>query len=268
MAEELARFAGAAENAARKAGAYLASKFGSFDTRTIREKRRNDFVSEVDRESERLISTCLREQFPDHQILGEEGGQQSGNSDYRWIVDPLDGTTNFIRNIPFFCVSIALYQGKTALTGVVFNPQTNELFAATLGQGATLNGQPISVSAETDFSRAFLATGFPHQRKRQLPLYSAAFNDIFYHSAGMRRIGSAALDLCYVAAGRFEAFWELGLNPWDIAAGSLILSEAAGQVSDFRGGDTFLESGFVVASNGKIHKNLLHHLSPYFGSDQ
>lgn len=266
MTEELAHFDRIARAAAVKAGQYLAEQFGTFDSSTIREKKRNDFVSAVDQEAERLIVEHLKSHFPDHQFLGEEGGHYQAKSDFCWIIDPLDGTTNFIRNIPFFCVSIALYHRQQPLVGIVNSPVTNEFFSAVFQQGAFLNGSPLSVSQQTDFARAFLATGFPHQQKRQLPTFINAFNDIFFHSGGVRRLGAAALDLCYVAAGRFDGYWELGLHAWDIAAGVLIVQEAGGMVSDFQNSDSYLKSGEIVSSNGHIHPQIIHHLSPYFRS--
>lgn len=253
-----------AVGAARKAGLYLLDNWGKVNVEAANEKKKNDFVTYVDKTSEKMIIEYILSEFPDHQILAEEGGKQQSGSEYQWIVDPLDGTTNFIRHIPVFAVSIAVKYHDEIIAGVVFNPVDNELFSAAKGQGAHLNENPIHISRITDFSRAFLATGFPHQAKRFLPQFVRSFSDIFFHSAGVRRLGSAALDLCYTACGRFEGYWEIGLNPWDVAAGSLIVREAGGEISDFWGKPTYLDSGFVVAGNSAIQKQLINILSIYF----
>lgn len=252
-----------AMEAARKAGLYLLENRGKLAAEAIGEKQRNDFVTEVDRNSEKIIIEHVLSKFPGHGILAEEGGA-SGGGEFCWIIDPLDGTSNFVHNVPVFCISIALKRGDELLAGVVFDPLREEIFSAVKGAGAYLNGAPIRVSANGDFSRAFLATGFPHLSKRHLPQFLRSFSDIFYHCAGVRRLGSAALDLCYTACGRFDAFWELGLKPWDMAAGSLIVQEAGGMVSDFWGAQTYLESGFLIAGNPAIQKHLIDILSIYF----
>lgn len=253
-----------AVEAARKAGLYLLDNWGKVSVEAADEKNKNDFVTFVDKTSEKMIIEYILSEFPDHQILAEEGGKQQTGSEYQWIIDPLDGTTNFIRHIPVFAVSIAVKYQNEIIAGVVFNPVDNELFSAAKGQGARLNGTPIHISGITDFSRAFLATGFPHQSKRFLPQFVRSFSDIFFRCAGVRRLGSAALDLCYTACGRFEGFWEIGLNPWDIAAGSLIVCEAGGEVSDFWGNPSYLDSGYVVAGNFAVQKQLINILSIYF----
>jgi myo-inositol-1(or 4)-monophosphatase len=264
MSSDSQRILKTAVEAARKAGLYLLDNWGKVTVEAADEKKKNDFVTFVDKTSEKMIIEYILSQFPGHQILAEEGGKQQSGSDYQWIIDPLDGTTNFIRHIPVFAVSIGVKYRNEIIAGVVFNPVDNELFSAAKGQGAHLNDAPIHVSRMTDFSRAFLATGFPHQYKRFLPQFVKSFSDIFFHSAGMRRLGSAALDLCYTACGRFEGFWEIGLNPWDIAAGGLIVQEAGGEVSDFWGRPSYLDSGFVVAGNSAIQKQLTNILSTYF----
>lgn len=250
--------------AARKAGLYLLDNRGKLAAEAIGEKQRNDFVTEVDRTSEKIIIEHILSRFAGHGILAEEGGASGIGSEFRWIIDPLDGTSNFVHNVPVFCVSIALKRGDEMIAGVVFDPVRDETFSAVRGGGAHLNGVPIRVNANKDFSRAFLATGFPHLSKRHLPQFMRSFTDIFYHCAGVRRLGAAALDLCYTACGRFDAFWELALKPWDMAAGSLIVQEAGGMVSDFWGGQTHLESGFLVAGNPAIQKRLTEILSIYF----
>ena len=251
-------------DAARIAGAYLLEQAGKLDRSKIVEKKANDFVTEVDRGAERLIIDRICREYPEHQFLAEESGRSTATGDIVWIIDPLDGTTNYIQKIPFYAVSIAAYNGTEILAGVVFNPKLSEFFSAAKGLGAYLNDAPIRVSTEPDFSRAFLATGFPHQRKRNLPPFLTATNEIFFGSAGIRRLGSAALDLCYTACGRFDGYWELGLNPWDCAAGCLLVSEAGGTVSDFWGDSAYLENGHVIAANPAVHKQLQFHLSNHF----
>jgi myo-inositol-1(or 4)-monophosphatase len=264
MSEEVQQVLKIAEEAARKAGQYLLDNRGKADRETAGEKKKNDFVTEVDKTSEKMIIDHILSQYPDHRILAEESGAQQSSSAFRWIIDPLDGTTNFIHNISVFTVSVAVKRFDEVIAGVVFQPVENEMFTAAKGKGAQLNGVSIQVSKNRDFSRAFLATGFPHHSKRHLPQFIRSFSDIFFYSAGVRRLGSAALDLCYTACGRFDAFWETGLNAWDVAAGSLIVQEAGGVVSDFWGNSNYLDSGFIVAGNPAIQKRLIDILSIYF----
>ena len=224
-----------------------------------------DIVTVADRTAEKLIRAQLAEVFPDHGIYGEEGTRDRLNSEFRWYVDPLDGTTNFAHGLPQFCVSMGLEQRKPGLAetedgilvaGVIYDPMRDELFTAERGSGAWLNGRQIHVSAIATLAESLIATGFPSQKRHQTP------NMHFYHeftlrSHGVRRIGSAALDLAWVAAGRLEAFWEFNLNPWDTAAGILILEEAGGKITDFNGEHYKLDSKEVLASNGKIHGELI-----------
>lgn len=264
MPEDSQQLLSTAVAASRVAGALLRENFGKLTAAAVDEKAKNDFVTALDRASEKAVIDFIRVRYPEHDILAEESGAALRNSDYRWIIDPLDGTTNFIRQIPFFCVSIAILYRQQAVAAAVFNPALDELFTATRQGGAFLNRQAIHVSTQSDFSRAFLATGFPHHAKFHLPPFVRAFSEIFYHAAGVRRLGSAALDLCYTACGRFEGFWELGLKPWDIAGGSLILQEAGGRVSNFRGEDGYLDSGYVAAGNPSTHQRLIEILSHHF----
>ena len=224
-----------------------------------------DVVTVADRTVERLIRTRLGEAFPDHGIYGEEGTRERMEQEFRWYVDPLDGTTNFAHGFPQFCVSLGLEQrgagvkpdeDGTILAAVIYDPMRDELYQAERGRGATLNGQPMRVSKTPDLAEALVATGFPSRKRHQSP------NIHFYHeftlrSHGVRRAGSAALDLAYVAAGRLEAFWEFNLNPWDTAAGILLVTEAGGRVSDFADGEFRLDSREVLASNGLIHDELV-----------
>jgi myo-inositol-1(or 4)-monophosphatase len=224
-----------------------------------------DLVTVADRTVEKLIRTRLGEVFPDHGMYGEEGTRERLDQQYRWYVDPLDGTTNFAHGIPHFCVSmgleerlpnLALEQDGTIVAGVIYNPMLDELFTAERGKGARLNGRPILVSAVPDLGESLVATGFPSRKRHANP------NVHFYHeftlrSHGVRRAGSAALDLAYVACGRFEAFWEFHLNPWDTSAGFLLVEEAGGRITDFSGGPFQLNSREVLASNGRIHDELM-----------
>src|SRR5215831_15669788 len=212
-----------------------------------------DLVTQADKRSERTIVAKISQYFPDHSISAEEGLGHVRSSEFRWHVDPLDGTTNFAHKYPCFSVSIALAQNGSVLAGVVYNPISHELFAAASGKGATLNGKPISVSEVATLSTSLLCTGFPVHKRR-------ASNNIHYYynftlrSHGVRRDGSAALDLASVACGRFDGFWELGLNPWDVAAGILIVEEAGGRVTNFKGEPFDIYNPPILASNGLIHE--------------
>jgi myo-inositol-1(or 4)-monophosphatase len=222
-----------------------------------------DLVTVADRQSEALIIEHIRKQFPAHDIMGEEGTRIETGSDYKWYIDPLDGTTNFAHGYPVFCVSMAVeYQGER-IVGVVYDPTRDELFAAEKGSGARLNGQPIQASSTARLAECLIATGFPSHKRHQNP------NIYFYHqltlrSHGVRRAGSAALDLCNVASGRFDGFWEFNLNPWDTAAGVLIVEEAGGRVTDFSGGPFQIASRETLASNGRIHDELLSEFQAIF----
>lgn len=224
-----------------------------------------DLVTIADRTVEKLIRTRLGEAFPDHGIYGEEGTRERLDQEFRWYVDPLDGTTNFAHGLPHFCVSLGLEQRSagtgadedgTLVAGVIYNPMLDELFSAECGRGAHLNGKPIHVSRTSDLAESLVATGFPSRKRHDSP------NIHFYHeftlrSHGVRRAGSAALDLAYVACGRYEGFWEFHLSPWDTAAGFLLVQEAGGRITDFAGGAFRLDSREVLASNGLIHDELV-----------
>lgn len=273
MSGDLQQILSTAIEAARKSGKYLLDNWGKLDEAEVDEKRKNDFVTTVDRTSEEMIIEHILTRFPGHKILAEESGERrveghDTKEDYQWIIDPLDGTTNYIRHHSEFCVSIAAKYQKDLIVGVVFNPFREELFSAVKDRGAALNGNPIKISETNDFSRAFLATGFPHQSKLYLPQYINSFSEIFYHCAGVRRLGSAALDLCYTACGRFEGYWELNLNAWDLAAGSLLVQEAGGLVTDFWGQSSYLDSGFIIAGNPAIHARIKKVLSFYFQEEK
>jgi myo-inositol-1(or 4)-monophosphatase len=217
-----------------------------------------DLVTSVDRDAERCIVSMVRQSFPDHSILAEEETDVSGSQgSYRWIIDPLDGTTNFAHGYPQFCVSVALEHAQQLLLGVVYDPLRRECFSAIRGQGAKLNGQPIRVSAILELDQALLATGFPYDRRENADFYLGYFKNFLTRCQGIRRAGAAALDLCYVACGRLDGFWELKLRPWDTAAGSLIVKEAGGRLSDFSGSDFSIHGNETMASNGAIHAEML-----------
>ena len=217
-----------------------------------------DLVTSVDRDAERCIVNMLRQHYPEHSILAEEETDVAGNHDsYRWIVDPLDGTTNFAHGYPQFCVSVALEHEKDLLLGIVYDPLRRECFSAIRGQGAKLNGETIRVSATPELDQALLATGFPYDRRDNPDFYLNYFKAFMMRSQGIRRAGSAALDLCYVACGRLDGFWEFKLHPWDIAAASLIVQESGGHLSDFSGGVFSIHGSETLASNGTIHNAML-----------
>lgn len=251
--------------AARKAGENIVRASDDLDRIEVSVKGRNDFVSEVDMAAEREIRYHLKKAYPEHAILGEEGGLEGDeNADYRWVIDPLDGTTNFLRGIPHYAVSIAcLYKGKVE-HAVVVDPVRREEFTASRGRGAALNGRRIRVSKRTSLDGALLGTGIPFRNHcdHVLEPYAKSIEILAGQCAGIRRAGVASLDLAYVAAGRFDAFWEKGLAIWDIAAGTLLVREAGGLVSDFNGADDHLNSGDIVCGNPKCFKAVLQVTKP------
>ncbi len=251
-----------AVRAARSAGNVIIRNLGKLDTLAIHTKDRNDFVTEVDRQAEQEIIYILRKAFPGHGILAEESGVQEGN-DYQWIIDPLDGTTNFLHGFPQFAVSIAMRHKGRMEHGVIYDPLRQELFTATRGGGAMLNDQRIRVTKRKTLEGSLLGTGFPFKSQQHLDAYLDMFRALFPQTAGIRRAGSAALDLAYVAAGRLDGFWEIGLSIWDMAAGVLLIQEAGGLSSDLTGGNNHLESGNIVAGNPKLFAEILKTIRPY-----
>lgn len=247
--------------AARKAGSVILRHLDRLGTLTVSHKSRNDYVSEVDRLAEEEIIRAIHKAYPDHAILAEESGKRSGN-DYQWIIDPLDGTTNYLHGFPQFAVSIALCHRGKVEHGCVYDPLREELFTASRGSGAFLNDRRIRVSAARTLEGTLIGTGFPFKQQQHLNTYLEMFKVLHRESAGIRRAGSAALDLAYVAAGRLDGFWEIGLNPWDMAAGALLIQEAGGMVGDFRGGDAYQESGNIVAGNPKVYQAILQAIGP------
>lgn len=244
--------------AARNAGKVIVKGYENLESVEVEEKSLNDYVSSVDKEAELAIIGTLRKSYPDHSIVAEESGIDNGaDTDHQWIIDPLDGTTNFIHGIPHFAVSIALkIKGRTEV-GVIFDPIRNELFSAVRGQSAQINGYRTRTSTVPKLAGTLLATGFPFKQKYNIETYLNIFQEFFTDVADMRRGGSAALDLAYVAAGRMDGFWEFGLKPWDIAAGELLLKESGAMMTDFNGGNDYFKSGDVVAANPKLLKEML-----------
>jgi myo-inositol-1(or 4)-monophosphatase len=245
--------------AARKAGSIIQRASSDLDRLTVRSKNRNDFVSEVDQAAEEAIISVLREAYPKHSFLGEESGASPGadGAEYLWIIDPLDGTTNFLHGFPQYCVSIGLKHKGVLQQGVVYDPTRNELFTATRGAGAFLNDRRLRVSKLDRIDAALISTGFPFRELGRLDKYLDMLNVVTRNCAGVRRPGAAALDLAWVAAGRTDAFWELGLSAWDMAAGALLVREAGGIVGDLEGGDAFLEKGEIIAGTPKVYEPLL-----------
>ncbi len=249
--------------AARKGGEFIIRQTNQLQGLEITEKGRNDYVSQVDLMTERAIIDVIHNSYPDHSILAEESGAQ-GEHDYQWIIDPLDGTTNFLHGFPVFAVSIAVANKGRVEHAVVYDPMRQEIFTASNGEGAHLDGRRIRVSHRSTLRGCLIGTGFPfRQDSPSLDDYLAMLAAVIKTTAGVRRPGAAALDLCYVAAGRLDGFWELGLNTWDVAAGSLIIREAGGRISDFRGTEDYLQSGNVVAGNPKIYAALSKLLAPH-----
>ena len=253
-----------AVKAARRAGAIINRAAQDLDALTVSTKRHNDFVTEVDQAAEQAVIQVLLKAFPDHAILAEESGAR-GKSDYVWIVDPLDGTTNFIHGFPQYCVSIALRHKDTLTQAVIYDPGRNELFTATRGHGAYLNDRRMRVSKRAQLDDALIGTGYPFREMAHIDAYLPALRKIMGQTAGVRRAGAAALDLAYVAAGRLDGFWEMGLSPWDMAAGCLLILEAGGLVSDFSGDGNYLDSGNVVTGTPKVFAPLLQIVAAHHG---
>ena len=241
--------------AAKKAGLLLKGKIGQ--KRQVQYKGAVNLVTEMDLLSEKVIVSEIRKRFPDHSLLAEEKTDIRENSPYRWIIDPLDGTTNYAHGFPVFSVSIALEKEGELILGVVYDPTRDELFVSKKGKGVRLNGRKIRVSPTPKLSESLLATGFPYDLRETTVDNFDHFRNFALRVHAVRRAGSAALDLCYVAAGRFDGFWEMKLGPWDMAAGSLMLSEADGKITDFLGNPVHLDGKHIVASNGKIHREMI-----------
>jgi myo-inositol-1(or 4)-monophosphatase len=245
--------------AARAAGDLIVREMDRVSDISVDIKGKNDFVTEVDTKAEYTIINTIKQSYPDHAFLCEESGA-SGESDFLWIIDPLDGTTNFLHGFPHYAVSIALQHKGRLDQAVIYDPLKQELFTASKGKGAQLNNKKIRVSGHKTLDGALLGTGFPFGDTHKVDEFINSFRSLYPKIAGIRRAGAASLDLAYVACGRLDGFWEFGLKPWDIAAGTLIVQEAGGLVSDMRGDNQFLETGDVVTGNPKIFKDMLKHL--------
>ena len=251
-----------AVRAARSAGSVLLRYYEHIDSLTVTAKGMNDYVSEVDRAAEQAIIDILRKAYPSHSILGEETGAHEGN-DYQWVIDPLDGTTNYLHGFPQFSVSIALKYKGVLEQAVVYDPLRDEMYTASKGSGAMLNGRRIRVTDRKGLNGALIGTGFPFRDQRHIDTYLGMFKTLVKDTAGIRRPGSAALDFAYVAAGRLDGFWELGLAEWDFAAGALLVKEAGGTVSDISGGQRYLETGNVITGGLKVHAAMVQAIRPH-----
>lgn len=246
-----------AERAARAAGKVIARNLGQ-DNFTVEEKRKDDLVTDIDRECENTVTSILLKSYRDHAVLGEEGGLQGNkDSEYVWIIDPIDGTTNFVKGIPHCAVSIGLQHKGRIILGVVFDPIKDEMFLGSAGEGAYLNNRRIRVGNHQSVDGAVVCTAFPVRYRERMDAYMELFTRLINQCADVRRSGCASLDLCYAACGRYDAYLEQGLKPWDFAAGSLILREAGGIATDFTGAPNFYKSGNIVVGNAHIVKNLL-----------
>ncbi|XQW84032.1 inositol-1-monophosphatase [Thalassotalea piscium] len=255
-----------AVRSARAAGNVIVRSFEQDDKIEVELKGTNDFVTNIDMMAEQIIIDSIKKSYPGHSIIGEECGLIEGkDSDYQWIIDPIDGTTNFVKGIPHFAVSIALKVKGKLDQAVIYDPIRGEVFTASRGKGAQLNGFRIRVKQSKELSGSILATGFPFKQKQHMNAYLEMFKTLFVKTADMRRAGSAALDLAYVAAGRVDGFFEIGLKPWDTAAGELLVIEAGGLVTDFTGGHNHASSGNIVASSSRLLKEILKDIRPHLG---
>jgi myo-inositol-1(or 4)-monophosphatase len=248
----------------KKTGAFQKSMMGNLNAGMIETKGQMDFVTEVDKKSEQLLLDGLSEILPGSGFIAEEGTYTHRGELYNWIVDPLDGTTNFIHGVSPFSISIALMEKEELVIGVIFDPILNECFSAWKDGPALLNNRTIQVSSRSSLSQSLLATGFPYTDFSMIDAYMGSFRELMNCTHGIRRLGSAAIDLAYVACGRYDAFWEYHLKPWDVAAGTIIIKQAGGQVSDFQGGSNYLFGNTYVATNGLIQREFLNVIKKYF----
>ncbi len=246
-----------AVRAARRAGSIINRAALDGSGLEVKSKQVNDYVTRIDRAAEEAIIDIVQKAYPDHAILAEESGASEGKAEYRWIIDPLDGTTNFIHGFPQYCVSIGVEHRGALAHAVIYDPVKNELFTASKGRGAFVNDRRMRISKCIRLQDALVGTGFPFRELKRLDLYMKQLKNLIQTSSGVRRAGAAALDLAYVACGRLDAFWEMGLSPWDMAAGALLVQEAGGLVGDFKGDGGYLESGDICAATPKIFSALL-----------
>lgn len=245
--------------AARAAGDLIVREIDRIDDIGYDKKGDNDFVTDVDKAAEQVIINTIHQSYPEHAFLAEESGQ-SGDSEFVWIIDPLDGTTNFMHGFPHYAVSIALQHRGRLDQGVIYDPLRQELFTASRGKGAQLNNRKIRVTSKHELNGTLLGTGFPFREGQDIEIFLESFRRLYPHVAGIRRAGSAALDLAYVACGRLDGFWEYNLNAWDIAAGALLVQEAGGINSELTGGTDYMQSGNIISANPKILKAMLQQL--------
>jgi len=252
-----------ATKAAREAGRIINRASQDVGALKVQTKDYNDFVSEVDRAAEQAIIDVLKEAYPTHGFFGEESGKTNTEADSIWIIDPLDGTTNFLHNFPCYCVSIALQEKGVLTQAVIYDPVHNDLFTATKGRGAFLNDKRIRVTNRSKLQDGLISTGFPFKDFSYMDVYVDIFKDMAKKTSGLRRPGSAALDLAYVAAGYTDGFFEINLSPWDIAAGALLVQEAGGIVGDFEGNESWLQTGNIVAANPKVFGQMLQVIAPH-----
>jgi myo-inositol-1(or 4)-monophosphatase len=258
----------ATARAAAEAGAVVLRRWFRDADLTVERKGVHDFVTAADRESERAIVAEIARRYPGHRILGEEGGDRgSGVGEHQWLIDPLDGTTNFLQGLPVFCVSVACRRGDELVAGVVIEPLSGDVFAAARGEGAQWNGRPMRASERPGLEGAFLATGYPFRARETLDAYLEVFRAVFLRAKAIRRCGAAALDLAYTAAGVYDGFFEFRLSPWDVAAGALLVAEAGGRVTDLDGGGRYLDSGNVVAGGPAVQAELLATVAAVAGEE-
>jgi len=250
--------------AAQLAGQAILDNLGKISKKDINYKMASDFVTRVDKESEEIIIKTIKKEFPDHHFLAEESFKEEETDAYRWIIDPLDGTTNYIHQYPVFSLSIALEYKREIIAGVVYDPLRDELFTAEKGTGTFLNKNQIKVSTIHSLKDCLITTGFPFRSKKFIDVYLELFKNVFQKISDLRRAGSAALDLSYLACGRCEGFFEIGLSPWDIAAGDILIREAGGVITDFAGGNEHLLTGNIIAGNPAVHKQLLKEVKNVF----
>ena len=260
-------FVNTAIEAAHKGGDLIMKYRDRIDSIPVERKARGDYASEIDKACEEIIRTELGRRYPDHEILGEEhgrsGGNKSGDSENVWLIDPIDGTSNYLRGIPHYAISIALSVKGRIEHGVVYDPGRDELFAASRGQGTTLNNRRVRVSGRSTLSSAVLGAAFPFRNRRLTPAYMGMFSALFEQCEDIRRAGAASLDLAYVACGRLDGYWELALKPWDTAAGGLLVQEAGGVVMDIAGGDNWLKSGHIIAAPFKLITPMRKAIEPH-----
>ena len=254
-----------AVTAARKAGDIINRYSDRVEDLEVQDKGRNEFVSKIDQMAEEAIIDTIKMAFRDHSIIGEESGHHKGDSAFEWVIDPLDGTTNYLAGIPQFSVSIAAKKNDQIILGVIFDPNKDELFTASKGEGAKVNQKRIRIGKRKSLEGSLLGTGFPYRGESPeiMDMYFNTLKALLPGTSGIRRPGSAALDLAYVAAGRYDGFWEMNLSEWDIAAGVLMIQEAGGLVGDFSGGHTHMQTGDIVAANPRIFKEMIKRIHPH-----